>query len=57
VEFERVLSDLRARDALDSERDLAPLRAADDAVLVDTSDSSLDEVIDRLEALVRSRTA
>jgi CMP/dCMP kinase len=56
VEFERVLSDLRARDALDSERDLAPLRAADDAVLVDTSDSSLDEVIDRLEALVLART-
>lgn len=55
VELERVLSDIRARDALDSERDIAPLRAADDAVLVDTSDIALEQVIDKLETLVRSR--
>jgi cytidylate kinase len=57
VDFAQVLADLRARDALDSERDLAPLRAADDAVLIDTSDIALEQVIDQLEALVRGRTA
>jgi cytidylate kinase len=55
VALEQVLADIRERDALDSARDLAPLRAADDAVLVDTSDIALGEVIDRLEALVQSR--
>jgi CMP/dCMP kinase len=53
----QVLADIRERDALDSARDLSPLRAADDAVLIDTSDIALNEVIDRLEALVRSRGA
>ena len=57
VALEQVLADIRERDALDSARDLAPLRAADDAVLVDTSDIALGEVIERLEALVQSRIA
>lgn len=55
VDFERVLSDIRERDRLDSERDIAPLRAADDAVLVDTSDTPLPLVLDQLEKLVKSR--
>jgi cytidylate kinase len=55
VELERVLGDIRARDALDSERDIAPLRAAADAVLMDTSDIALEQVIDKLETLVRGR--
>ena len=54
-ELERVLRDIRERDRLDSERDIAPLRAADDAVVLDTSDLPLSDVLDRLEALVRSR--
>jgi cytidylate kinase len=55
IALAQVLADIRERDALDSARDLSPLRAADDAVLVDTSDIVLEEVIDRLEALVRAR--
>jgi CMP/dCMP kinase len=55
TELERVLLDIRERDRLDSERDIAPLRAAPDAVLVDTSDLLLSEVLDQLEALVKSR--
>lgn len=56
VELTQVLKDIRERDALDSARDISPLRAADDVVLVDTSSIALNDVIDRLEALVRSRT-
>jgi len=55
VELERVLLDIRERDRLDSERDISPLRAADDAVVMDTSDVPLSQVLDQLEALVRSR--
>ena len=41
------------RDRRDSERTAAPLRPASDAVVVDTTRMDLDEVIDRLTALVR----
>jgi len=53
VDFDQVLLEIRERDRLDSERDIAPLKAADDAVLVDTSDLDLDQVLARLEALVQ----
>jgi cytidylate kinase len=55
ADLERVLDDIRERDRLDSERALSPLRAADDAVTVDTSDTALEDVLDRLETLVKSR--
>jgi len=52
-DYEGVLADVQRRDHLDSTRAVSPLRAADDAVLVDTSDMSESEVIDHLVALVK----
>ncbi len=46
---------MNRRDHLDSTRAVSPLRQADDAVLVDTSDMTLDQVLDRLVELVRAR--
>ncbi|MBV7409039.1 MULTISPECIES: d(CMP) kinase [Roseobacteraceae] len=40
-----VLADVRARDARDSEREAAPLRPADGAMLLDTSKMSIDEAV------------
>ncbi len=45
------------RDRIDSTRADGPLTCADDAVRVDTSDLCVDEVIDRLEEVVRQRVA
>ena len=53
--FEAVLADQRKRDRDDSSRDVAPLRAADDAVRVDTGSLTLDEVVVRLAAEVEAR--
>ncbi|RPA57864.1 (d)CMP kinase [Gordonia oryzae] len=50
-----VLAAVNRRDHLDSTRAVSPLRQADDAVLVDTSDMTLDQVLDRLVELVRAR--
>lgn len=47
-----VAADLARRDAFDSGRDHDPLRQADDAIIVDTSDLSIDEVVDKLVALL-----
>ena len=53
--LEDVLREIRERDQRDASRDVAPMRAADDAVLVDSSTMSLDEVVDHVERLVRER--
>lgn len=42
---EQVLADVRERDARDSSRATAPLIAAEDAVLIDTSDLSIDDAV------------
>ncbi len=43
--YEQVLADVRARDARDMERAEAPLRPADDAVVIDTSDLSVEDAV------------
>ncbi len=50
--YESVLADVRRRDHLDSTRAVSPLRAAEDAVVVDTSEMTESEVIDHLLDLV-----
>lgn len=55
-DFETVLAEVRRRDHLDSTRLVSPLRPAGDAVIVDTSDMTQDEVIAHLRDLVEHRT-
>jgi len=52
-----VLAALVERDRRDSGRAVAPLRKADDAVEVDSSLMTLDEVVEAVVGLVRERTA
>lgn len=51
-QYEVVLADVQRRDHLDSTRLTSPLRAAEDAITVDTSGLSIEDVLDRLRALV-----
>jgi cytidylate kinase len=51
----QVLADQSRRDRDDTERAVAPLRPADDAVRIDSSHLELPQVLDRLERLVRER--
>jgi len=53
--YEAVLADVKRRDHLDSTRAVSPLRAADDALVVDTSDMSESQVIAHLLELVKQR--
>jgi cytidylate kinase len=48
VPLAAVAADLTRRDRFDSTRPLSPLVQADDAIVVDTTDLSIDEVVDRL---------
>ncbi|MDO4761895.1 MAG: (d)CMP kinase [Corynebacterium sp.] len=57
VSFDDVLHDVIRRDELDSNRAISPLRPAEDATVVDTSNLSLDEVIQTLITLVENSGA
>jgi len=50
--YDQVATSLAERDALDQGRATAPLAVADDAVVVDTSDRSIDDVVDEIVALL-----
>ena len=55
VTFDGLLREILSRDARDAQRAVAPLKPADDAVLLDTTGLSIDEVVDRVLALVPAR--
>lgn len=55
-EYDAVLADVIRRDHLDSTRAVSPLRPADDALIVDTSEMTQAEVIAHLRDLVEQRT-
>ena len=46
VDYEQVLADMKARDHNDTTRDVTPLRKAEDAIEVDTTNMSIEEVIE-----------
>ena len=52
--YEQVLADIIARDEKDTNRAVSPLRAASDAVVLDTTDLDLDESLEALVCLVES---
>jgi CMP/dCMP kinase len=53
--FEEVKAQMVERDAGDSNRSVAPLKKSEDAVEVDTSEMTLDEVVKYMEQVVRNR--
>lgn len=53
--YARVLEDIRARDARDTARADAPMKAAEDAVHLDTSDLDIDQVFAKAKAIVDER--
>lgn len=55
VEMEQVLQDVRRRDEIDSTRQHAPLTVAEDAIIVDSTNLTIDEVLQRVLGLARGR--
>ena len=54
ITFDEVLADVNKRDYQDSHRETAPLKQADDAVLLDTSELDFGQTVERVIELVRS---
>ena len=53
IKLEDLQADIATRDKIDSEREISPLKQADDAVLVDTTGMSIQEVVTKLLALCK----
>ena len=51
-DLEKIRQDIEDRDYRDMHRETSPLKQADDAVLVDTSDMTIEQVIDRIVELI-----
>ena len=49
--LEEIEQDIRERDERDMHREISPLRQAEDAILVDSSDMTIDQVVERIVAL------
>lgn len=55
AEFESVLKDIEYRDRQDSSRDIAPLKPANDAVIVDTSSLDIEGTVELLSSVIEER--
>lgn len=55
VDFESVLQEIRRRDQIDSSRSVAPLKQAEDAVYIDSTNLSVEQVVQRVLNLVEEK--
>ena len=55
-DLDNIPKDLEERDQRDMNREISPLRQAEDAVLVDSSDLTIEQVVDRILEIFRART-
>jgi cytidylate kinase len=53
VDLPKILQKLKKRDKIDSTREIAPLRAAEDAVVINTDNLSIPEVISIIDKIAR----
>lgn len=55
VSFDEILKDLNERDYQDSHREIAPLKPAEDSIILDTTDLTFEEVTNKIIELTRER--
>ncbi len=55
IEFSKILEDIKARDYRDMNRELNPLKIAEGAVLVDSTDKNIDEVVEEILSEIKER--
>ena len=55
VTLEQTITEVRQRDDADRKRPIAPLRKADDAIEIDSSDLTIQQVVERMERIIEER--
>lgn len=54
-DINQVMADIQKRDVNDMNREFAPLKQAEDAILVDSTDMSFDEVVEKITGLIKEK--
>ena len=54
-DYEEVLESIKQRHKLETEREIAPLRKADDAILVDSTNLSIEEVVEEIKNIINTK--
>lgn len=52
--FEEVLENIKQRNILETQREISPLRKAEDAIYIDCSNLTIDEVVDKIVNIIKS---
>lgn len=55
VDYDDILSEIKKRDKIDMERDIAPLKISDDSIVIDTSNMTIDEVVCKMYDIILSK--
>ena len=53
VNYEKVKEEIKARDYQDENRDIAPLIKVDSAILIDTTELTIDQVVEKMIELIK----
>ena len=54
-DYETILNEIKVRDYKDSHREISPLKKVDDAIMVDTTEMTIDEVVNKIISLINER--
>ncbi len=55
AKYDAVLKEIQQRDYQDSHREIAPLKMARDSIKVDTSDLTIDQVVERIKEIIAEK--
>lgn len=55
TDYEEILANVKERDYIDSHRDISPLRKAEDAIYVDSTNMTIEEVVSEIERIILSK--
>jgi cytidylate kinase len=55
IDYNTVKDDICNRDRIDSTRDINPLKKAEDAIVIDTTSKSIDDVVDEILGIIKKR--
>lgn len=54
--YEEILESIKQRNILETQREIAPLRQADDAVYIDSSNLTIEEVVEKIVGIIREKS-
>lgn len=55
ITYEQVLEDIKRRNEYDSSREISPLKKADDAIYIDTTNLTIEEVVDKVIEIIKKK--